>query len=70
MAAEGLFDGVVSLTKDAFPEFAGCFIANEAGLTATNVRGEKNISPDDRIFVCGNETNHKHLLELAQETVV
>lgn len=70
LAAEGLFDGVVSLTKDAFPEFAGCFIANEAGVTATNIRGDKDISPNDRVFVCGNEYNYERLIELTREVVV
>ena len=66
LAAEGLFDGVVSLTKDAFPEFAGVFIANRAGLQATNIYGRKNISQSDRVFVCGNENNYHDLLSITQ----
>ncbi|MCL2569595.1 MAG: hypothetical protein FWE16_00130 [Firmicutes bacterium] len=31
LVVQGEFDGVVSLTKDSFPEFAGCFIANMTG---------------------------------------
>lgn len=68
-AAEGLFDGVVSLTKDAFPEFAGCFIANESGMIATNIHGKKEISPNDRIFICGNKDNYDDLFQLTQEVI-
>lgn len=69
LVAEGLFDGVVSLTKDAFPEFAGLFIANELGLTATNINESKDISQNDRVFICGKQNNYKHLLELTKEVV-
>lgn len=69
LVAEGLFDGVVSLTKDAFPEFAGCFIANETGLKATNVYGDTDILSTDRVFVCGNKNNYENLLKLTRETL-
>ena len=69
LVAEGSFDGIVCLQNDAFPEFAGCFIANESGMTATNIHGDKNISPDDRVFVCGDERNYERLLELTREVV-
>ncbi|MCL2354907.1 MAG: inositol monophosphatase family protein [Oscillospiraceae bacterium] len=69
LAAEGLYDGVVSLTKDAFPEFAGCFIANEAGMIATNIDGNKNIASDDRIFVCGNSENYNQLFEITKSVI-
>ncbi|MCL2755803.1 MAG: inositol monophosphatase family protein [Firmicutes bacterium] len=39
LVAEGKFDGIVSLTNDSFPEFAGCFIANQSGVIATNISG-------------------------------
>jgi len=64
--AEGLFDGVVSLTNDAFGEFAGCYIANKAGYIATNLNGDKNISHTDRIFVCGNDENYDDLLTIVR----
>ena len=70
LVSEGLFDGVVSLTKDAFPEFAGCFIANQAGVKATNIQGNKDIAPDDRVFICGNEENYEELLRLTREVIL
>ncbi len=69
MVAEGVFDGVVSLTKDAFPEFAGCFIANKAGAIATNIQGSKDITPEDRVFVCGTQENYNDLFELTKEVI-
>lgn len=51
----GRFDGVVSFTKDSFPEFAGSFIIQEAGGQFTNIKGESDIDPADRIFVGGNK---------------
>ena len=69
LAAEGVFDGVVSLTKDAFPEFAGCFIANAGGMKATNIHGNKDISPDDRVFVCGGKDNYNNLFKLTEGIV-
>jgi len=52
LVAIGKFDGVVSITKDSYPEFAGCFIANKSGCIATNIDEEKNIKPIDRKFIC------------------
>jgi len=69
LVAEGEFDGVVSLTKDAFPEFAGCYIANKAGYIATNIKGEKVISHTDRIFVCGDAENHAELLAITRSII-
>jgi fructose-1,6-bisphosphatase/inositol monophosphatase family enzyme len=54
LVAKGDFEGVVSLTKDAFPEFAGLHIANRSGAVATNILGDENIAPDDRVFICGS----------------
>lgn len=70
LAAEGVFDGVVSLTKDSFPEFAGCFIANEAGLKATNIFGEEEIKASDRIFICGNGDNYNELFNLTKGVII
>lgn len=69
LVAEGEYDGVVSLTKDAFPEFAGCFIANSAekGICATNILGNKDISPNDRAFVCGSKENYQDLFSILSE---
>ena len=51
----GRYDGVVALTKDAFPEIAGGFIIREAGGIFKNREGEDIIEPQDRIFVGGNK---------------
>ena len=69
LASEGTFDGVVSLTKDAFPEFAGCFIANESGMNATNINGNKDILPNDRVFICGNKDNYDELFKITKEVI-
>lgn len=69
LVAEGLFDGVVSLTKDAFPEFAGLFIANQSEMIATNINGDKDILPDDRVFVCGTQDSYEHLLTLTRKVI-
>ena len=60
--AAGRFDGMVSLTKDSFPEFAGGFIVQEAGGRFTNLKGESDIQPTDRVFVCGNQKMYDELL--------
>lgn len=67
--ANGEFDGMVSLTKDSFPEFAGCYIANQSGCKATNINGEENISPSDRIFVCGIEGVYEDLFRITKSVV-
>jgi myo-inositol-1(or 4)-monophosphatase len=69
LVATGKFAGVVSITKDSFPEFAGCFIANQAGYIATNINGSKTLLPTDRLFVCG-ATNHAELLEILKLTTI
>ncbi len=69
LVAEGRFGGLVSLTKDAFPEFAGCFIAHKAGLRATNLQGESCISPYDRAFVCGTQALYDDLLRITREVI-
>jgi|GEM_PF-636838 len=66
LVAEGKFDGVVSLTKDAFPEFAGCYIANKSGVIATNIKGEKDISHKDRVFICGHEGIYNDLFGMVK----
>lgn len=54
-SACGRSDGVVSFTKDSFPEFAGSFIIQEAGGEFTNLKGESHIQELDRIFIGGNK---------------
>lgn len=69
LVAEGIFDGVVILANDAFPSFAGCFIANKLGLTATNILGNKDILTTDRVFICGNNENYDNLLQTTRASL-
>ncbi|HYF05486.1 MAG TPA: inositol monophosphatase [Patescibacteria group bacterium] len=50
----GRADGVVTLTKDSFPEFAGSLIICEAGGNFTNLAGQEIFRPTDRVFIGGN----------------
>jgi len=70
LAGIGLFNGVVSLTKDSFPEFAGCYYANQSGLIATNIKGQKDINSDDRVFVCGENAIYNDLLEITKSIIL
>ena len=64
--ADGRFDGVVSFSKDAFPEFAGELIIHEAGGKFTNIDGG-TVQPDDRVFIGGNTEIYDELMSRAQE---
>ncbi len=55
LVALGKYDGVVCLTKDSFPYFASSLIIKEAGGIFTNIDGEEDIKPSDRIFIGGNK---------------
>ncbi len=66
----GRLDGVISLTKDAFPEFAGSLLIREAGGMFTNIKEEVIFSPEDRIFVAGNKKTHKELLQLLKDSSI
>ncbi|MBI5470204.1 inositol monophosphatase [Candidatus Kaiserbacteria bacterium] len=63
----GRFDGMISLTKDSFPEFAGGFILREAGGRFTNLEGKSDIAPSDRIFISGNTTMYDKLLPIVRD---
>jgi myo-inositol-1(or 4)-monophosphatase len=67
--AVGRFDAVVTFTKDSFPEFAGGLIIQEAGGKFTDIAGQANIDPNDRIFVGGNEKAYNELFPLVLEAV-
>lgn len=67
LVACGRADGVVSFTKDSFPEFAGGFILREAGGHFTNIHGHSDIAPLDRIFIGGDEPIYDKLLKIARE---
>ncbi|OGF03870.1 MAG: hypothetical protein A3H14_02540 [Candidatus Doudnabacteria bacterium RIFCSPLOWO2_12_FULL_49_8] len=60
----GRVDGIATFTKDAFPEFAGGFIIQEAGGKFTNIEGATNINPSDRVFVGGNPEFYDELFTL------
>jgi myo-inositol-1(or 4)-monophosphatase len=61
--ASGRFDGILSMTKDVFPEFAGSLIVNEAGGVFTNSNGQKNLKIADRLFIAGNNPTYTKLIE-------
>lgn len=60
--ADGRFDGVVSVAKDSFPEFAGALIMSEAGGKLTNIDGGA-IQPEDRLFIGGNPIMYEELMK-------
>ena len=65
----GRIDGVISLTKDSFPEFAGSLLIREAGGMVSNQNWEVQFSHDDRIFVAGNDTTYKKLLSIVKSSL-
>ncbi|MEO6761478.1 MAG: inositol monophosphatase [Candidatus Saccharimonadales bacterium] len=58
-------DGVISVAKDSFPEFAGALILQEAGGELTNIDGGA-VQPGDRLFIGGNRAMHEKLLRLSR----
>jgi len=62
--AAGRCNGIIAVTKDSFPEFAGKLIIEEAGGIFTNKRKDKNINQADRIFVGGDKSTYNELMEL------
>ncbi|PIQ68870.1 MAG: hypothetical protein COV91_01845 [Candidatus Taylorbacteria bacterium CG11_big_fil_rev_8_21_14_0_20_46_11] len=67
--ATGKFDGMIALTKDSFPDFAGSLLVSEAGGIFTNGKGSGAIHPDDRVFVAGHPSVHAKLLDITQKIV-
>jgi len=61
--ASGYFDGIISLTKDSFLEFAGGLIIREAGGKFTNLKGQSDITSTDRVFIGGNPKSYEKLLK-------
>jgi len=55
----GRYDGIISLTKDIFPEVAGGFIIREAGGILKNDKGEDNLKHNDRVFAWGNKESYE-----------
>jgi myo-inositol-1(or 4)-monophosphatase len=68
--ARGKYSGVVSMTKDSFPEYAGAFIVKEAGGVFTNIKGEENFSPTDRFFIGGDFKTQASLINILQNFTV
>lgn len=65
----GRFGGILSFTKDSFPEFAGGFIIQEAGGTFTNLQGESNIKASDRMFIGGGHKMYSELFDIVKSVV-
>lgn len=65
----GRYDGVVTMSKDTFPEFAGSLILREAGGIFTNVNKQENIKHYERVFIGGNKETYDKLLQIVIETV-
>jgi myo-inositol-1(or 4)-monophosphatase len=59
--AAGRYDGIVALTKDTFPEFAGKLIIEEAGGIFRNLQDEENINHFDRVFIGGSQETYQKL---------
>lgn len=69
LVACGKYNGVVCLGKDSFPYFASSLIIKEAGGVFTNIDGEENIKPSDRIFIGGDKETYRKL-ELVIEQIL
>ncbi len=65
----GRVDAVITATKDAFPEFAGGFIVQEAGGVFTNIQGDSQILSTDRIFIGANKKFYNLLFSDIKEVV-
>ncbi|MBM3252352.1 MAG: inositol monophosphatase [Candidatus Omnitrophica bacterium] len=68
LVACGKYNGNVDLAKDSFPYFASSLMVNEAGGVFTNINGERDIGPNDRIFIGGDKKTYNKLIKLAQES--
>jgi myo-inositol-1(or 4)-monophosphatase len=60
----GRYDGVVTLAKDSFTEYAGSLIITEAGGVFTNSAGAENFLPSDRLFAGGSKQVAPELLDI------
>jgi myo-inositol-1(or 4)-monophosphatase len=67
--AAGRADGILSFTKDSFPEFAGSLIVREAGGRFTNLEGKIVLRPGDRVFIGGNQKTYEPLLSIARQAM-
>ncbi len=64
--ARGRVKGVICFAKDSFPNFAGSFVAQEAGGVATNLEGESNLKPTDRIFIAAPKGEYEKLFSIVR----
>lgn len=67
--ARGAYHGVVALAKDSFPYFASSLIVREAGGIFTNLAGDEDIGPDDRVFIGGDRETYRMLKSTAQRVL-
>lgn len=68
--AAGKYDGVICLTKDSFPEYAGSLLIREAGGIFTNHKGEIEFDAKDRIFVGGNKRIYPELRKIVDKVFI
>ena len=66
LVARGAYSGVVALAKDSFPYFGSSLIIREAGGVFTNLDGDEDISPDDRVFIGGDRATYRLLKPIVE----
>ncbi len=67
LVACGKYNGVVCLAKDSFPYFASSLMIKEAGGVFTNLNGEENIKPSDRVFIGGDKETYQRLKVIVEK---
>lgn len=67
LVACGKYNGVVCLAKDSFPYFASSLLIREAGGIFTNINGEENLKPSDRVFIGGNKETYQKLKSIVEK---
>ncbi|KKQ41331.1 MAG: Inositol-1-monophosphatase [Candidatus Magasanikbacteria bacterium GW2011_GWA2_37_8] len=65
--AKGIYNGLIIFSKDSFPDFAGSLIVKEAGGIFTNLNGEKDIKPSDRVFIAGDKKTYGELKQMVDK---
>lgn len=63
----GRFEGIVTLSKDVFPEIAGSLILREAGGVFTNREGQERLEMTDRVFIGGNADTYSALSKIVRQ---
>lgn len=67
LVACGKYSGVVCLAKDSFPYFASSLIIKEAGGIFTNINGEENVKPSDRVFIGGDKETYQKVKAIIEK---